>query len=221
MSYVLGVIVSSMLALPPRAQGCVIDSTASWVQVNRAWATGGGRWTNDSLRGILLSLLREDQDVRKDAGARATDSSYVKQVEAVDRRLSDSVSALLDKFGFPGRSVAGGLGTSALFTLAQHSASLQERVLSLAKQAPPGEAPPHLLATLEDRILVRQGKPQRFGTEFLFGPDGRLRLARVDDIRGMVARRREAGLPPMELYVCLMEENGMRIDRTTIPPPPT
>ncbi|HEY5617680.1 MAG TPA: DUF6624 domain-containing protein [Vicinamibacterales bacterium] len=69
------------------------------------------------------------------------------------------------------------------------------------------------------RVLVHQGKSQRFGSQFALGPDGRFRFAPVEDPGGMAARRSAAGLPPMRVYVCLLEEAGMKVDRQSLPPP--
>lgn len=100
----------------------------------------------------------------------------------------------------------------------QHSSSLQERVLALAKAMPPGQISPEKLAMLEDRVLVHQGKPQRFGTQFTAGPDGVFRFPPVSETARLDARRSAAGMPPLRQYVCLLEEAGMRVDRGSLPP---
>jgi hypothetical protein len=102
--------------------------------------------------------------------------------------------------------------------IVQHSSTLQERVLTLAKAAPTGEISAEKLAMLEDRVLVHQGKPQRFGTQFTAGSDGVFRFAPVSDPANLDARRSLAGMPPMREYVCLFEEAGMRVDRSSLPP---
>jgi uncharacterized protein DUF6624 len=94
---------------------------------------------------------------------------------------------------------------------------LQERVLALAQALPQGEVSPEKLGMLEDRVLVHQGKPQRFGTQFNTGPDGVFRFAPVTDPAGLGARRSAAGMPPLSQYVCLFEEAGMPVDRASLP----
>lgn len=198
---------------------CVIDSLAPWAVVNRTWSReSGATWSNDSLRRVLLALEQQDQEPRRDFGARTVDSTYVRRLWELDQQTSAVAKGILDRFGLPTKSMVGAAGASAFFLVVQHSASLQERVLDLAKRAPPGEVPPSSLAMLEDRVLTHSGKPQVHGTQFTMGPDGRWRFAPVTDPAGLAARRERAGLMPLDLYVCLFEESGSRIDRSTLPP---
>ena len=212
---------SLCLATPAAAQGtkCVIDSLAPWAVVSRAWSRESGTtWSHDSLRRVLLALEREDQEQRRDFAAHATDSAFLRRMQDVDLRTSAVVKEILDRFGLPTRSTVGAAGASALFLVVQHSASLQGRVLELAKRAPPGEVPPASVAMLEDRLLTNSGKPQVYGTQFSMGPEGMWRFAPVADPGGVAARREMAGLPPFDVYVCLIEEGGPRVDRRTLPP---
>jgi hypothetical protein len=102
-------------------------------------------------------------------------------------------------------------------SIVQHNWPLQERVLALAKSLPPGQISPEKLGMLEDRVLVHRDQPQRFGTQFNIGPDGVFRLAPVSDMAGLEGRRAAAGMPPMSQYVCLLEEAGMKVDRSSLP----
>ncbi len=212
---------SLFLATPAGAQAtqCVVDSLAPWAVVNRNWSRESGTaWSNDSLRRVLLALERKDQEARRDFGRRAMDSTYGRQLMELDQQISAVAKEILDRFGLPTRSMVGAAGARALFLVVQHSASLQERLLAMAKAAPPGEVPPTSLAMLEDRVLANSGKPQVHGTHFNMNPDGLLRFAPVADPAGMAARREKAGIMPLKLYVCFLEEGGQRIDRSTLPP---
>ena len=211
------------LATPILAQAqdtrCRIDSTAPWAMVNRTWSNETGRtWSNDSVRRVLLSLVKEDQEIRRDYASRVQDTTYLRTLIETDRRLSASVKEILDRFGLPTRSMVGSAGSTAAFRVVQHSESLQVRVLTLARQVPQNEVPPESMATLEDRVLVRQGRPQRFATQFSVGSDGMARFAPNEDSAGLAARRAAAGLMPMDVYVCLIEESGLRVDRSSLPP---
>ena len=217
----IAIIVPFLVATGGAAQStkCPIDSTATWAVVSRSWSReSGATWSNDSLRRVLLALEREDQEPRRDFGTRANDTTYLRQLVTLDQQTSAAVKEILDRFGLPTRSMVGAKGGSALFLVVQHSATLQLRVLDLAKRAPSGEVPPTSLAMLEDRVLANSGKPQVHGTHFNMGPDGLFRLAPVTDLAGMAARREKAGIPPLDLYVCFLEEGGMRVDRSTLPP---
>ena len=215
------VITASLLAPTARAQStkCVIDSSAPWARVNRTWSSESGTtWSNDSLRRVLVELQRQDQKDRIDFGSRTQDTTYLRRLVELDQQTSAVAKEILDRFGLPTRSMVGAAGSSAFFLVVQHSASLQERVLDLAQRAPPGEVPPSALAMLEDRVLANSGKPQVYGSHLTLAADGRFRFAPVTDPGGLAVRREKAGLMPLDLYVCLLEENGMRVDRSTLPP---
>jgi hypothetical protein len=212
---------SLFLATPAAAHAtqCVVDSLAPWAVVNRNWSRESGTtWSNDSLRRVLLALERKDQEARRDFGRRAMDSTYGRQLIELDQQISGVAKEILDRFGLPTRAMVGAAGATALFLIVQHSASLQERVLAMAKAAPAGEVPPTSLAMLEDRVLANSGQPQVHGTHFTMGPDGLFRLAPVADPAGMASRREKAGIMPLDLYVCFLEEGGLRVDRSSLPP---
>jgi hypothetical protein len=187
--------------------------------VNREWKSQrAGGWSNDSLRRVLLDLREVDQAARREFGARVTDSMYVKQLIRKDSALTAQLNAIIDRFGFPTRSMVGPDAANAAMLIVQHAApSFQERVLAVTKRIPRGELSPEALAMLEDRVLVHQGKLQRYGTQFTIAGDDIFRFAPTEDVAGLAIRREQAGLPPMDLYVCMMEESGMRIDRGTLP----
>jgi len=84
---------------------------------------------------------------------------------------------------------------------ADHDPAFQRRCLELLEGAAGrGEADPRHVAFLTDRVLIHEGKPQRFGTQLRM-EDGRLALIPVEDTEGLDERRRSAGLAPIEDYV--------------------
>ena len=205
----------------PQGTPCpALDTTAAWARVNRSWSREAGlRWSNDSLRRVLLTLRDRDQALRAEYGARAGDTLYVKRMMTEDSLLAIEMDGILSRFGLPTRTMVGPAGSDAAMLVIQHNWPLQERVLALAKALPPGEISPEKLGMLEDRVLVHQGKPQRFGTQFTPRPDGVFRFAPVSEPETLDARRSAAGMPPMLQYVCMFEESGLRVDRTSLPPP--
>ena len=222
--YFLAVLLSACVTTPgarPVSQIPVctpLDSTAAWARANRAWSQEAGQsWSNDSLRRVLLELRDQDQSARADFGSRIGDSVYARHLTTIDSVLATKMAEILDRFGLPTRSMVGAAGSDAAMLIVQHNWSLQERVLALVEALPPGQISPQALAMLEDRVRVHQGKPQRFGTQFNSGADGIFRFAATSDLPGLAARRVQAGLPPLAQYVCLMEEAGMRIDRSSLP----
>ena len=204
----------------PQAVSCPEpDPQAPWIQVLRTWKTEvPGTWRHDSLRRVLVAMAAADQAARRDAGARIGDSASVRKVFVGDSVRADAMGAILDAFGLPGRSLVGAAGADAAMLVVQHNGRLQARVFTLARQLPPGEVSPEALAMLEDRLAVSEGRPQRYGTQFTLGRDSVYRFAPVLDPSTLATRRERSGLPPMPLYVCWLEESGMRVDRRSLPP---
>ncbi|MDL2344060.1 hypothetical protein QOL99_07830 [Deinococcus sp. MIMF12] len=102
--------------------------------------------------------------------------------------------------GWPGRSRVGEDGATAAFLLAQHSPDLafQKEVLALLHTQPPGEVDPSHAAYLHDRLCIRQGRPQRYGTQVQV--DGHPFPLEPGDVD---ARRAGVGLGPLEAYLAL------------------
>ena len=194
------------------------DTAAAWARVSRAWSDETGlRWSNDSLRRVLLTMRDRDQAPRAEFGARFRDTLYGRQLMTLDSTLAAELGVIIDRFGLPTRSMVGAAGSDAAMLIVQHSWPLQERVLALTKAMPPGQISPEKLGMLEDRVLVHQGKPQRFGTQVTAGPDGVFRFAPVSDTARLDAWRSTAGMPPLRVYVCLLEEAGMHVDQGSLP----
>lgn len=165
---------------------------------------------DSTLRAELLSLVAEDQDRREEipqALAR-NDSVFLKGLLAADSARTARLKAIIDEHGWPGPDKVGSDGANAAWLILQHSpdSALQERMLPVLEQeAAAGRLPASDVAMLTDRVLVRSGKPQRYGNSFEF-KDGRLVSNPIEDIEGLDARRAAVGLPPMTEYVKMLAE---------------
>jgi hypothetical protein len=96
----------------------------------------------------------------------------------------------------------------AAWLILQHSPfnDWQSEMLPILERfAAAGELPRSDLAVFTDRVLVHQGQPQRYGSQFDL-VNGRLVSARVADLPGLDARRAEVGLPPMAEYVRMLAD---------------
>jgi hypothetical protein len=195
------------------------DTASAWVRVLMSWERETGlTWTNDSLRGVLVEMLRADQAERVDFGAKFSDPAFARRLLVADSLRSAELERILDRFGLPTRSMVGAKGADAVMLLVQHSAWLQPRVFALASAAPAGEVSAEKLAMMDDRIRVAHGQPQRYGTQFNAANGGLFRFAPVEDLAGLEARRARVGIAPLRDYVCYMKESGMKIDHSTLPP---
>lgn len=183
------------------------DTNAHWQQVSRAWADESGlSWSNDSLRQVLLGLAERDQSVRQPGQlADSMDTpTFRRRMRAADSVNAAALRVIIDRFGWPTRHMVGSRGASAAFLVAQHNASLQHEALRLMRALPRGEVSPGELAMLVDRVRIRDRRPQWYGTQLAWDSTGVMRFDPIEDIEHLDARRKEAGLPPIPVYVCMM-----------------
>jgi hypothetical protein len=163
---------------------------------------------NAELREELLARMAEDQAVRTGIplpGDDRTAEELFADMGRVDDENAGRMHEILAEFGWPGWSLVGEDGALAAWVLIQHAdldPALQDRGLALMRGAVAAEdADPGDLAYLIDRVLVRQGIPQVYGTRLRSGPDGEISPATpIEDEANVDERRRAAGLPTLEEY---------------------
>jgi hypothetical protein len=156
------------------------------------------------VRKQLLAMVATDQAQRfawvdaMKAGAGSADQAPLKAaMEAGDRERTAAVHAIVDRLGWPGKSVVGDDGAHAAWLLVQHAdqdPAFAKRVLGLMEpMVKPGEVAEQDYAYLYDRVAVHDARPQRYGTQFKDGvPDPIEDEAHVDE------RRAQIGLGTME-----------------------
>jgi hypothetical protein len=84
---------------------------------------------------------------------------------------------------------------------ADHDVEFQRTCRQRLEQAVErGEAPARHLAYLTDRLLVHEGKKQRYGTQVRATPEG-VESFPVEDPEGLDERRTEVGLEPIQEYL--------------------
>lgn len=103
------------------------------------------------------------------------------------------VGHILSEKGFPRKERVGELGSQAVWLVFQHAnLDYQKRFLPQLKEAVDrGDIAPLYLALLQDRIDVREGRPQRYGTQI----DSNGHLAPLLDASRVNQWRQEIGLP--------------------------
>jgi uncharacterized protein DUF6624 len=160
--------------------------------------------SNPALRSELLEMMRVDQEARKslDLNDKTSWPEVVKTLERIDRRHTERMKAIVAEHGWPGTSTVGRDGASAAWLLVQHAGKAElefmERSLELIEAAATrGEASPKDVAYLLDRVRMYQGKPQRFGTQFTQGADGRMVPHPIEDEAHLDQRRKALGMSSM------------------------
>jgi len=163
---------------------------------------------DSSLRSELVRLGNEDQASRDKFGEAAArnDTAYARRLVATDSARTKRLREIVQTYGWPGRSLVGNDGAAAAWLILQHSPSteFQEAMLpTLWAAADRGEMAKADIAMLTDRVLVRTGHPQRYGSQFSV-QNGRLIPDSIEDLPGLEARRTAVGLPGMAEYVRML-----------------
>jgi hypothetical protein len=179
---------------PPRDQGSVAAYEAS---------------IPDTIRQELVRLGVEDQEIRQGLSPeRMRDTAFARSMLRGDSVRTSRLKVIVEQYGWPDSSRVGREAAQAAFLILQHSPERQfqkEMLPVIEEQARQGAVPPSEAALLIDRVLMHDGLPQRYGTQFKMA-EGRWVLHPVEDEDALEARRRSMGLPPMDEYMRMMEE---------------
>jgi hypothetical protein len=170
--------------------------------------------TNLGLREELLKMEREDQAIRNEI------IKYGYNLHDLTRQALDARMAVIDsgntarmkeivkKYGWPGPGLVGGDGAYAAFLLVQHSPdlALQKAILPLVRRSyKAGNLSAWSYALLQDRVLVREGKSQMYGTTLDHWAAEGPAPAPLEDEAAVDKRRAKIGLPPLREYRELMK----------------
>ncbi|MEN4905156.1 DUF6624 domain-containing protein [Luteimonas sp. TWI1437] len=164
--------------------------------------------TRDSaLRAELLARAARDQAVRSamtDGGTGRLDQSDWEAIAAVDRENVAWLKPLIETRGWPDSDLVGHDGAKAAWLLVQHAdhdpAFQRDALARMQVAVELDRADRSDFALLTDRVLLADGQPQRYGTQFQTGDDGVMRMRPVEDPDGLEARRAAVGLPSMADY---------------------
>ncbi len=167
---------------------------------------------NWELKELLDSIYIEDQKLRQqypEMSAKYDRDSkemktFWKEMGYVDSLNIIEVSKILDTHGWLGKEVVGRQGNSCLFLVIQHAnIDVQEKYLPMMKQAvTDGKARASSLALLEDRILLRRGKKQIYGSQIGTHPKTKENyVLPLEDPINVDKRRESVNLPPLQQYV--------------------
>ena len=114
------------------------------------------------------------------------------------------VQKILDTKGWLGKDIIGRQGNTTLFLVIQHSdIDVQLKYLPMMREAvKKGNARPSSLALLEDRVALRQGKRQIYGSQIYTDMETKeFYVAPLIDPENVNKRRQEVGLGKLEDYI--------------------
>lgn len=166
---------------------------------------------NKALKTELAEIRESDQRARRQADdlerrlgpkAPGLDSLWKQMARADDRNLP-RVTAMIDRYGWPGKSLVSREGSTTAFLVIQHSnLATMQKYLPLMRQATAkGELDKSALALLEDRVLTFQGKPQIYGSQLRgSATTGKLEFDPIIDEAHVDERRATMGLGPIAEY---------------------
>ncbi len=160
----------------------------------------------------LDSIYDDDQKFRKQS--KEVESKYgwdSKEVKDLWKIIGEKdslnlikVKNILDTRGWLGEDVVGEWGNTTLFLVIQHAdIKTQEQYLPMMREAVKnGRAKGSSLALLEDRVALRQGRKQIYGSQI--NRDNKTQysyVAPLEDPDNVDKRRAEVGLQPLAEYL--------------------
>lgn len=164
------------------------------------------------LQNELIQIFYDDQDIRhkyldaiKQFGHKsAFVDSLQKIMIQVDRINLLKIEKILDSKGWVGKDKVGEQAGVTFFAVIQHSdLKTQQKYLPLMRQAVnKGDASGGNLALLEDRIALREGRKQVYGSQIEYNEkDNKYLVSPLEDPDNVDVRRAKVGLGPISDYV--------------------
>lgn len=167
---------------------------------------------NVSLMAQLDTIYKLDQyfrlqqaEILKKYGAQSEEfTSLILEEDKTDSLNLIQVEKILDEHGWPGADVIGEQGNKTLFLVIQH-ADLETQINYLPmmrKAVKQGNISKKNFALLEDRMAMRQGKRQVYGSQIKVNYDtGKYYVWPINEPENVNERRAGVGLGPIEDYV--------------------
>jgi len=182
-------------------------SVTTHIELKDTFEMRSHQWNYDlALKETLENIFERDQyDRLLWSQAVKNNPSDAERNEQLAQRalMTDSlnlvlVDEILSQHGFPRKEQVGDFGNQAVWLVFQHAdLDFQKRFLpQLEAAVSRGDIAPVFLALLRDRIDVREGRPQRYGTQI----DGKGNIAPLLDASRVNQWRQEVGLPSIEQF---------------------
>lgn len=167
-----------------------------------------------AVRQLLISWQNEHgiHEVLAKSGLPAQRVKEWEALTAVVKAADDDnlrwLKAIVTEVGWPTTTMVGEDGAHAAWLLVQHADAdpkFQRLCLDLILQLPKQEYSQANAAYLTDRVLLAEGKPQLYGTQFTLHA-GKVQPRPIDDEPHVDQRRAKVGLRPLATYAKELEE---------------
>jgi hypothetical protein len=166
---------------------------------------------NKPLMLSLDTIYKDDQEIRlklsKFKPGSAQIDSLLKVMHDQDNKNLAKVDYIITKYGWLGPQKVGFEGSQTLFFVIQHAdLATQERYLPMIrKAAKDGETLSSNLAIFEDRVAMREGKRQIYGSQTITNKlTGTKYVYPIIDPDHVDERRKTMGMEPMDSYAKTM-----------------
>lgn len=160
---------------------------------------------NKQLYDELLAMMQEDQAHRRSYIEKGqSNESLLCEIGKLNSQHISRLKVVIQEMGWPGIHLVGIDGDQAAWLLVQHADDdlpFQLNCLGLLEaQLVQGNTSPQNVAYLTDRILINQGKKQRYGTQFKI-KDNIMILDPIEKEEEVDARRKAMGLCSLSEYM--------------------
>jgi hypothetical protein len=167
----------------------------------------------DSLRIVLENIVDKDQGIRRilvdSIGIDSPQAGlYIKQMMDIDADNQKKIIVILHKYGWIEKSKIGKKAAEAFFYTIQHADStlMAKWFPEFKRLADIGEADKVECAMMEDRLLMRRGKKQLYGTQAaVFREDKKPAIWPIENPKSVNERRKKVG------FDLTVQENADRI----------
>jgi hypothetical protein len=160
-----------------------------------------GKGADRELKQRLIRMAKQDQAIRAGRVTTITPST-VKTMQLTDERLTSELKQIIHEKGWPTISLVGLRASQDAALILMHSPDhdfQRQLIPELQQLAESEKIVGSDIAILVDKVLVADGKPQRFGTQFSIS-NGHARMDPVEDPGHLDQRRAQYLLGPMTEY---------------------
>lgn len=146
----------------------------------------------------LLAMRDVDQEMR-----RAHIEDDAPWDDKIDVAHAEELKAIVAEHGWPTVSLVGWCASDAAWLIVQHAmhdpAFMRQTLATLKSLAADEDVRARNVALLEDRVLMMDGEPQIYGSQWdISGPD--VKPHPIADLAGLDERRASVGMEPIAEY---------------------
>ncbi len=157
---------------------------------------------NKKLQNLIIKLANKDQYIRWKIIKKGFDKK--REVSRCDSVNLSKIKKIINKYGWPTLNLVGKKASHKFWLLVQHADKdirFQKKCLHLLKGAVKNkQAYIKDLAYLTDRVLVNQGKKQKYGTQF-FKKKGGYISKPIYNKKSINKRRKKIGLKDLNVSI--------------------